>query len=262
MNDGLLLNIKGAVATLTLNRPELGNAIDLPMAQAILRAAIRCDQDPAIRCVLITGNGRLFCAGGDLGSFTAAGDGVPGFLSELAGVLHLALSRLIRMAKPLVVLVNGPAAGAGMSLSLVGDIVLAARSAHFTPAYGAIGLSPDGGLSWHLPRLVGLRRAQEILLLNRRLSAQQAQDMGLITRLIEDDQLLKEGDAVTHSLAIAATPAIGRVRQLLLHSYGAELEAHLEQEARSIASVSAGPEAREGIAAFIAKRLPNFHSGV
>lgn len=262
MNDGLLLNIKGAVATLTLNRPELGNAIDLSMAQAILRAAIRCDQDPAIRCVVITGAGRLFCAGGDLGSFTAAGDGVPGFLSELAGVLHLALSRLIRMAKPLVVLVNGPAAGAGMSLSLVGDIVLAARSAHFTPAYGAIGLSPDGGLSWHLPRLVGMRRAQEILLLNRRLSAQQAQEMGLITRLIEDDQLLIEGDAMAQSLAAAATPAISRVRQLLLHSYGAELEAHLEQEARGIASVSAGPEAREGIAAFIAKRSPNFHSGV
>ncbi|WEK07766.1 MAG: enoyl-CoA hydratase/isomerase family protein [Candidatus Pseudomonas colombiensis] len=178
MNDDVLLDLDGPVANLTLNRPQRGNAIDLPMAQALLRAAIRCDQDPAIRCVVITGAGRLFCAGGDLGAFTASGDEVPGFLSELAGVLHLAISRLMRMAKPLVVLVNGPAAGAGMSLSLLGDIVLASGSAHFTPAYSGIGLSPDGGLSWHLPRLVGLRRAQEILLLNRRLDAAQAPGPG------------------------------------------------------------------------------------
>ena len=262
MNDGVLLNLEGPVATLTLDRPQLGNAIDLPMAQAILRAAIRCDQDPAIRCVVITGAGRLFCAGGDLGAFTAAGDDVPGFLSELAGVLHLAISRLMRMAKPLVVLVNGPAAGAGMSLSLIGDIVLAARSAHFTPAYTGIGLSPDGGLSWHLPRLVGLRRAQEILLLNRRLDASQAQDLGLITRLVDDARLLQEGREIAHGLAAAATPALGRVRQLLLHSHGAELEAHLEREARSISALSTGPQAREGLAAFIEKRSPHFHSGV
>ncbi|MCK9817898.1 enoyl-CoA hydratase-related protein [Pseudomonas sp. MAFF 302046] len=262
MNDGVLLDLDGPVANLTLNRPQRGNAIDLSMAQTLLRAAIRCDQDPAIRCVVITGAGRLFCAGGDLGAFTASGDEVPGFLSELAGVLHLAISRLMRMAKPLVVLVNGPAAGAGMSLSLLGDIVLASGSAHFTPAYSGIGLSPDGGLSWHLPRLVGLRRAQEILLLNRRLDAAQAQDLGLITRLVDDGQLLPEGRQIAQALAAAATPALGRVRQLLLHSYGAQLEAHLEQEARSISAVSHGPQAREGLAAFIEKRPPHFHSGV
>lgn len=258
MSDGLLVTVEGAVATLTLNRPEQGNAIDLPLAQSFLRAAIRCDQDPSVRCVVIVGSGRLFCVGGDLAAFTAAGEDVAAFVSELAGVLHLAVSRLMRMPKPLLVLVNGPAAGAGMGLCLSGDIVLAARSTHFTPAYGAIGLSPDAGLTWQLPRLVGLRRTQEILFLNRRISALQAEEMGLITRLVEDDQLLLEGAAIAQTLAAAATPAIARVRELLLSSCGARVEAQLEDEARGIASVSSSPQAREGIAAFLAKRPPNF----
>jgi 2-(1,2-epoxy-1,2-dihydrophenyl)acetyl-CoA isomerase len=257
MNSGLKFEIRDSIATITLNRREHGNAIDLPLAQALLKAAISCDHNRDVRCVLLTGDGSLFCAGGDLSAFVSAGKEISVFLSELAGTLHLAISRLMRMAKPLVVLVNGPAAGAGMSLSLIGDIVLAQRSAHFTPAYGALGLSPDGGLSWQLPRLLGLRKAQEILLLNKRLSAQQAHEIGLITRVVEDGQLEEEGLAVARSLAASTTPALGRVRSLLLESHLNPLETHLELEARSIAELAAQPEVLEIVTAFVQKRSHN-----
>ncbi|RQR33225.1 enoyl-CoA hydratase/isomerase family protein [Burkholderia sp. Bp9142] len=262
MNDvGLTVTVEHAIATLTLNRPDSGNAIDLPLARALLQAAIRCDHDPAIRCVVLTGSGRFFCTGGDLGSFSEAGGDISAFLSELAGTLHLAISRLMRMEKPLLVLINGPAAGAGLSLAIAGDIVLAARSAHLTPAYGAVGLSPDGGLCWHLPRLVGMRRAQELVMLNRRVAAADAESMGLITRAVDDARLASEGGELARTLASSATKALASVRRLLVESFHGEFEAHLERESRSIASLGSGAEAREGIRAFIEKRQPDFHTG-
>ncbi|VWC54692.1 enoyl-CoA hydratase [Burkholderia aenigmatica] len=256
--ESLLVDVEDGIATLALNRPESGNAIDLPLAQALMRAAIRCDQDPAIRCVVLTGMGRLFCTGGDLGSFGAVGNDLPGFLSELAGTLHLALSRLMRMPKPLLVLVNGPAAGAGFSLAIAGDIVLAGRSAHFTPAYGAVGLSPDGGMSWQLPRLVGVRRAQEMLLLNQRVRAEEALAIGLINRVVNDEDLANEGRTMARTLVESATKALAASRELLLESFHGEFEAHLEREARSIAALGAGEEACEGIRAFTERRKPRF----
>ncbi|MCU1724790.1 enoyl-CoA hydratase/isomerase family protein [Pseudomonas sp. 5P_5.1_Bac1] len=256
MNDSVLLDIHEGVATLTLNRPEQGNAIDLPMAQALLRAAIVCDQTPDLKCVVLTGSGKLFCAGGDLQAFTEAGDGISGFLSELAGTLHLAISRLMRMNKPLLTLVNGAAAGAGLSLALIGDIVLAEPAASFTPAYGAIGLSPDGGLSWILPRLTGLRRAQELILLNQRLSAAQAHGLGLVSRVVEAGQLQAEGARVVATLVAMNPAALGSVRRLLLESHGTPLETQLENEARSIAALAAQPCVRDKVAAFVAQRLP------
>ncbi len=259
MNDEpLLVTIDGSVATLTLNRPAVGNAIDLPLAQALMRAAIRCDQDDSIRCVVLTGAGRLFCAGGDLSSFASAGDQVSAFLSELAGTLHIAISRLQRMEKPLLVLVNGPAAGAGLSLSLIGDIVIAARSAHFTAAYGSVGLSPDGGMSWLLPRLIGLRRAQEMIIANRRVSAEEGAAIGLITRMVEDADLSSAGAEARLTLTSAATRAVGAARNLLLDSFDGPLEAHLDRETRRIASSGATRDCREGVSAYLARRRPDF----
>lgn len=254
MNDLVILKVEQGIATITLNRPQQGNAIDLPMAQALLKVAISCDQAPEVKCVVLTGSGKLFCAGGDLDGFVAVGDGISGFLSELAGTLHLAISRFMRMEKPLVVLVNGPAAGAGMSLSLIGDIVLAEGTSSFTPAYGAIGLSPDGGLSWLLPRLVGLRTAQEIILLNQRIGAEEAKALGLITRVVEAGQLHAEGGALAQKLASMNVPALGRVKNLLLESFGVPLEAQLEQEARSISALATQPYVRDKVGAFVAQR--------
>jgi 2-(1,2-epoxy-1,2-dihydrophenyl)acetyl-CoA isomerase len=162
------------------------------------------------------------------------------------------------MRKPLITAINGPAAGAGLSLAILGDIAIAARSAHFTLAYPAIGLSPDGGSTWLLPRLVGLRKAQELALCNRRITAEEAAAMGLITRSVADDALAADVTKTTNALIASATGALGRTRQLLLSSFGATLESQMEEEARAIAESGRSADGREGIAAFLAKRTAHF----
>ncbi|MCE7795415.1 enoyl-CoA hydratase-related protein [Sphingobium sufflavum] len=254
--DPVLLDIDGPIATITLNRPAVGNVVDMAMARGLLRAAIVCDQDASLRCVVLTGAGKLFCGGGDLSVFAEAGQGIPAYLSELAGTLHLAIARLMRMARPLLVLVNGPAAGAGLSLALIGDVVLAADTAHFTAAYGSVGLSPDGGMSWLLPRLVGVRRAQEIIIANRRIGAQEAAAIGLVTRVAAD--LPAEGLAEARALAAAPTAAVAEARALLLASSHTPLEAQLEAEARAIAAMGGTQDCREGVTAFAGRRTPRF----
>jgi 2-(1,2-epoxy-1,2-dihydrophenyl)acetyl-CoA isomerase len=254
----LLFERDGAIARLTLNRAAVGNAIDMELGRALMAAAIACDEDATIRCVVLTGAGRLFCAGGDIGAFAQAGAGLPALLKELTAYLHMAVSRLARMGKPLICAVNGPAAGAGLSLAVLGDIVLAARSSHFTVAYTGIGLTPDGGSSWLLPRLVGHRRAQELMLTNRRVGAQEAGEMGLVTRVVEDADLAAETTALAQQLCGAATRALGRTRGLLLSSLTATLETQMEAESRAIADSARGPEGLEGVAAFLQKRKPHF----
>jgi 2-(1,2-epoxy-1,2-dihydrophenyl)acetyl-CoA isomerase len=242
-----------------LNRPDIGNAIHLAMAQALLAAAIEIEENDAIRCVLLTGSGRFFCVGGDVRGFADAGDALPASLSESTKYFHDAMSRLARMSKPLVTAINGPTAGAGVGLAILGDLALAARSAHFTLGYTAIGLTPDGGSSWLLPRLIGLRRSQELLLTNRRVIADEALEMGLVTRVIDDDALSGEAMLLAKSLAASATGALGKTRKLLLSSFEATFETQLGSEARTIAEAGATSEGREGIQAFIDKRKPNFH---
>jgi 2-(1,2-epoxy-1,2-dihydrophenyl)acetyl-CoA isomerase len=258
MNDNpVQLTVAEGIARLTLNRPDAGNAIDLALARALLQAAIACDRDPAVRCVVLTGAGRMFCAGGDIAGFKDAGDRADAFLSELAGTVTLAVSRLSRMEKPLLVLVNGPAAGAGLSLALMGDVVLAGPSAHFTSAYTAIGLVPDCGLTWWLPRVVGLRRAQEMIFTNRRVNGEEAERIGLVTRRVDD--LDAEGQAAAAALAASPVRSLGVIRQLLMDSSQASLETLSEREARAIAAAGVSREGQEGVAAFLEKRPPHFN---
>lgn len=254
-------SVENGIAHITLNRPDAGNAIDLPMARALADIANRCQSDAAIRCVVLTGSGRLFCAGGDIGAFRAAGDDVEAMLLDLAGTLHVAVARFARMAKPLLTLANGPAAGAGLSLAIAGDVVLCGASAHFTAAYGGIGLTPDGGMSWLLPRLIGLRKAQEMILTNRRVKADEAERIGLVTRTVGDDALAADGAAIAQSLARAATGAVGAARALLRDTFQTSLETQLETEALSISRAGASAEGREGVAAYFAKRPPDFIGG-
>ncbi|HZU64289.1 MAG TPA: enoyl-CoA hydratase-related protein [Novosphingobium sp.] len=258
MSGPVLLRHEGAVAVLTLNRPEAGNTVNMALALELEQAVNAIADDPAVRCVVLTGAGKLFCGGGDIGAFAEAGEEAPAFLHALASRLHRCVRRLAEMEKPLVTLVNGPAAGAGLSLAILGDIVLAGASAHFTAAYGLVGLTPDGGMSWLLPRLVGLRRAQEILLTNRRIGAAEAQAIGLVTRVEEEEALLAEGLALAASLAAGPTGALGGARALLAGSLQHDLASHLDTEAARIAEASATAEAREGIAAFLARRRPDF----
>lgn len=254
----LLVERRGAVAVLTLNRPTVGNAFDVPLARALMEATIACDEDDSVRCVLLTGCGRMFCAGGDVGAMAKAGDGAGALVKEITAYLHVAISRLMRMAKPVVCAINGPAAGAGFPLALLGDLVVAARSAHLTLAYTAIGLTPDGCSTWLLPRLVGLRLAQELVLTNRRVSAEEAVGLGLVTRVVDDGDLAAEADKLAAGIASGATQAFGAARRLLLQSFESSLETQMELESRAIGDAARTAHGREGIAAFVGKRKPEF----
>lgn len=256
--DGIAFAVEDGIGRITLDRPEAGNAITLPLARALLAAAIRCQTDEAIRCILLTGNGRLFCAGGDVQLLAGAGDKRSEVLSELIATFHAAVARLARAPKPLVTLVNGPAAGAGFSLAMLGDVVIGARSAHFTAAYGAIGLTPDGGLSWLLPRLVGLRKAQDIILTNRRIKADEAEAIGLVTRIVDDEALAAEGLKVATALADAPVAALAASRALLADSFETGFETQLDRELRGMAMAGSGRESEEGLSALLAKRPANF----
>jgi 2-(1,2-epoxy-1,2-dihydrophenyl)acetyl-CoA isomerase len=258
MSAVLLQERAGDVLTLTLNRPATGNAIDLELARALMLAAIQCDEDRSIRCVVLSGAGKLFCAGGDIAAFAAAGTQTPVLIKEMTAYLHAAISRFARMEKPLITAVNGAAAGAGFSLAILGDIALASAAASFTLAYASIGLSPDGGATWMLPRLVGLRRAQELALTGQRLTAEQAAGLGLITRTVGAADLVEEAARLAAQLAAGPTRALGRARNLLLTSFNTTLEYQMENEARAIAACAGGAEAREGLAAFLGKRPANF----
>ena len=180
-------------------------------------------------------------------------------MKSLADDLHSAISTFSRMQAALIVAVNGVAAGAGFSLALIGDIVLAAESASFTMAYTRAGLCPDGSSSYFLPRLVGLRRAQELMLTNRTLSAAEACDMGLVTRVVADDELQLQAQRVATDLAAGARLSTAYVKKLLLASSVNDLEAQMELEGQLVSQCAASPDGREGIQAFVDKRKPEFN---
>jgi 2-(1,2-epoxy-1,2-dihydrophenyl)acetyl-CoA isomerase len=245
------------VATLTLARPDAGNAIDLALARDLDEVLTAWSVDRGVRAVLLRGDGPTFCVGGDLKDFEGHPD-LPAHLTEITTYLHAATSRLIRLDAPVVAAVHGSAAGAGLSLAAAADLVLAGASSRFMLAYTAIGLTPDGGASWTLPRVVGLRRALELALTNRRLSAEEAVEVGLATRVVPDDQLADEALALARALAAAPTGALGATKRLLRQSLGRDLEAQLADETASLARAAGSADGREGIAAFLAKRPPTF----
>ncbi|HTM62133.1 MAG TPA: enoyl-CoA hydratase-related protein [Burkholderiales bacterium] len=254
----LLYEVKDHVARITFNRPDAANALDLQMALDLMHASIRASEDAAVRAVLITGAGKMFSGGGDLKSFAAQGDALPGHLKEVTAYLHAAVSRFVRMDAPVIAAVNGAAGGAGMSLCLFADLVLAAESAKFTMAYTRAGLNPDGSSTYFLPRIVGMRRALELAITNRVLSAKEAHEWGIVTRVVPDAELLTEADSLARQLAAGATRAYGAAKRLLHHSFAESLETQMELEAQAIADAARTRDAREGIAAFIAKRKPDF----
>jgi 2-(1,2-epoxy-1,2-dihydrophenyl)acetyl-CoA isomerase len=193
-----------------------------------------------------------------LKSFAAQGDHLPYHLKEVTTYLHAAMSRFARMDAPVIAAVNGTAAGAGMSLVCACDLVLAAESARFTMAYTRAGLSPDGSSTYFLPRLVGLRRALELALTNRLLSAREAQEWGIVTRVVPDANLVTETESLASQLASGATMALGTAKRLLQSGWTETLETQMEHEAQSIAAIGHTADAREGITAFLEKRVPQF----
>jgi len=254
----LLFDLTDGVATLTLNRPDAANAIDLDMGRDLMHAAIRCDEDPSIRAVVLRATGKMFCAGGDVKSFAAAGEGLPSVLKELTVYLHAAVSRFARMRAPMVAAVQGMAAGAGFSIAMAADFVVAARAAKFVMAYTGIGLAPDGSSTWVLPRLIGARRTAELMITNRVLTAEEALAWGLVSRVVEDDRVREEADVLARTLASGPTEAYGAVKRLLLESGQNGIETQMEREAQEIATVARTEDARGAIRAFVEKKKPRF----
>ena len=254
----VLFEVRDHVAHITLNRPDAANSINLELSKELLDAALRCEEHPEIRAVVLAGTGKLFCAGGDLRTFAAQGAGLPRYLTEVTLHLHAAVSHLTGLDAPVIGAVHGSAAGAGMSLACACDIVLAAESARFTVAYTRVGLTPDGSSTYFLSRIVGLRQALELTLTNRILSAAEALRLGLVTRVVPDGDLRAQADAVAAELARGATQAFGAAKRLLRRGWTETLETQMEDETRTIAAISRTADAAEGIAAFLAKRPPAF----
>ena len=250
---------KDNIATITLNRPDSANALNIDLACDLMHASLECDEAADIRAVVMTGNGRMFCAGGDLKSFAAQGDKLPAHLKEVTTYLHGAVSRFTRMDAPLIGAVNGTAAGAGMSIACSCDIVFAAESAKFTMAYTRAGLTPDGSSTYFLPRIVGMKRAFELAVTNRLLSAQEAEAWGIVNRVVPDADLLTEAEKLATELASGATGAFGGAKRLLHSGWTETLETQMENETQSIAARSKTDDGKEGIAAFLEKRAPRFN---
>jgi 2-(1,2-epoxy-1,2-dihydrophenyl)acetyl-CoA isomerase len=258
----LLFEVRDAVAHITLNRPEVYNALDSTMARELAQVIGICAQDHAVRAVILTGAGKAFCAGGDLRSFHAAltdGQGeIGGRVGQTLDPLHEAVLGMTRLDAPVIAAVNGVAAGAGLSLACACDIVVVAESARFTVAYTKAGLTPDGSSTYFLPRRIGMGRALDLTLTNRPFSAREALEWGLASRVVPDADLMAEAETLAGQLASGATGALGAAKRLLYAGWTATLEEQLDREGESIVRMANSPDGREGIAAFVAKRAPQF----
>ena len=251
----VLLERQGAIATLRFNRPEALNAIDVPMAQAFLAAVQAIAADPGVRAVVLRGNGKGFMAGGDLATLRA--NPVQG-AADLLAPLNAAVALLGQINAPVIAQVHGVAAGAGLSLMLQADFVLAAEGARLNLAYINLGTSCDVGASWALPRLVGLRRALEIALLGEALSASEAERLGLINRVLPAAELDAAVQQLAQRLAAGPTVAYGHMRRLMRASFDHDLPTQLQAEAAAFAQCGHTADLPEGIEAFFAKRAPAF----
>lgn len=248
----------GPITRITLNRPDAANGMNDVMTAELADAAARCDVDQT-KVVTITGAGRFFCAGGDLKAMASSALGPGPFVKGIADDLHRAISRFARMDAVLIAAVNGTAAGAGFSLAVCADLVLAAQSASFTMAYTRAGLSPDGSASYYLPRLIGVRRAQDLMLTNRTLSATEAAQWGLVNYVVEDAELVPRTDKLAGEIAAGAKGANAAVKKLMLASFDNGIETQMDLESRLIAQNADCADGREGIDAFLNKRPPRFH---
>jgi 2-(1,2-epoxy-1,2-dihydrophenyl)acetyl-CoA isomerase len=255
----VLLDLDEGVARVRLNRPDAANGMNVPLLEALHGATLRCLGEPRIRSVLLSGEGKNFCAGGDVREFASKGEALPEYLREATAWLQMAASALMRLDVPVVTIVQGYAAGGGgLGLVCASDIVLAGESAQFMSAATRAGMAPDAGTSVTLSRLVGHRRALELVLTDRVLSAQEALDIGLVTRVVPDAELAAEGLALARRLAAGPTKALGAAKRLLWDGLGRSVEDSLPDEARTVSELSGTEDAREGLAAVIEKRPPEF----
>lgn len=245
-------------ATITLNRPDDANALNAAMAEELFDVSIRCANDTSIRAVIITATGKMFCAGGDLQDMHDQGDNKPAHLTRMASILHGAVIRFANMDAPVIMAVNGTAAGGGFSLALAGDYVLASDRAKFISAYTASGLTPDGSSTYFLAKHVGLLRAKELLFTNRLLTAEEACAWGIVNRVVSPEELMPEANKLAAHFAAGPTKAYGGLKKLLLTAYSDTMETQLEKETQGISGMMRTHDGPHGLEAFLTKNTPEF----
>lgn len=255
----LLLERGGGVAHIRVNRPDVLNVLDEPLADALVVAFESVASDPSIRAVVLTGAGRSFMAGGDLTRFRDDLDGAPRTASGLVDSFHVIVRAIKSMPKPVVAGVHGPVAGGGVGLATACDLIVAADTTTFLSAYTKLGTSPDGGTTWSLTRLLGPRRALEFMLLNDSIDAQTALRLGLVNRVVPAADLQDDVMAYARRLAETATGASAAVKRLVGAAVHGGLDDQLDLEKRAFVSAAATPDFHEGITAFFERRPPRFN---
>ncbi|AJG21375.1 enoyl-CoA hydratase-related protein [Cupriavidus basilensis] len=255
MTSPVLYHAAEGVATITLNRPDVLNALNSALLLELRAAVERAAQDEAVRAVVLSANGRGFCAGADL---AGRGTGLQDSGTLLRERYHPIILALRNMPKPVITSVNGVAAGAGMSLALAGDVVLAGRSASFLQAFSKIGLVPDAGSTYFLPRYAGEMRARALAILAEKIDAEEAHRIGLVWKVHEDEALPAETARLAAHLAQMPTFAYGLIKEALNASLQSDLPAQLEREATLQSRASKSEDVKEGVAAFLEKRKPAF----
>lgn len=251
--------VENGVGEIVLARPNEANTLTPDLIGELKEAAFRCRDDKDIRAVLFSAApGPFFSAGGDLNYFSKAGDGLPALLEEMLEDFHPTMEILSSMDAPVIACVDGVAAGIGFSYVLNASYCFASPNASFSMAYTGAGLTPDGGASYFLPRIVGMRRAEELMLTNRTLSAEEALEWGIVNQIIDAQNLQETALKFAQGLANGPTLAFGNVRRLLLSSFDQDLKNQLSMEGKSIARMSGTKDGREGVAAFLEKRKPSF----
>ena len=240
----------GPIGVATLNRPAVLNALDIPLARELVALTRELRQRPAVRALIVTGAGRAFCAGGDLGSFRLPREQMQAQSLEITGLLHAAIVDLARMDLPVVAAVNGVAAGAGLALACACDLAVASQSASFLAAYTLAGLSPDLGLSHTLPRLIGRSAARSLILGNRRIGAAEACSLGLVTEVVPEGETVAAARALCARILEGSAAAIAATKRLLADDETRTLEEQLAAERESLAALSASEEAYARCARF------------
>lgn len=250
---------EGALAVISLNRPERMNAMDDALMSGLREATEEVARDDRIRAVLLRGEGRAFCVGGDVPLFRERLDELPQIIVRWGRELHFGIQAMRRMDKPVLAAVHGAVAGAGMSLMLAADLAIAADDTKFTLAYARIGASPDGGSTFFLPRLVGYRKAMELALLPDRFDAEAARSLGLVNWVFPADRFANESTKIAQRLAAGPTKAFAEAKRLFNGSLGASMESQMEEELQAFARCARTADLAEGVTSFVEKREPVFN---
>ena len=253
-------SISNNIARITLNRPESGNTLNVDLAKELYKATNIIATNSKVKVLILTGKGKLFCGGGDLKFLLAKHDKVKETLLEMTHYFHGAIARMTRMDAPVIIGINGTAGGGGFSLAITGDIIYSVKNAKFTLAYTNAGLSPDGSSTFFLPRIVGMKRAKELMLTNRVFSADEAFEMNLIDRvLIDQNQLTEAIEKQAEIFSNGPRKAYAGVKKLLNISFDNGLETQMDIEGLKISENAESLDGIEGLKAFNEKRKPNFN---